>query len=65
MATFGAPTLPATPHGSATPNRDELMQVIEDTTMLHLITDEGPQPYRSRAGIVVIVPGEPDTAPKG
>ena len=38
------------------PNGDELVQVVDGSTRLHIITEEGPQSYTLRAGMVVIVP---------
>src|SRR5207249_7613670 len=38
------------------PNGDELVQVVEGTTMLHIMTDEGPQTHALKAGMLVIVP---------
>ena len=38
------------------PNGDELVQVVEGTTTLHIMTDEGPQTHALKAGMLVIVP---------
>src|SRR5215469_2987416 len=38
------------------PNGDELVQVVDGSTTLHIITEDGPQSYTLNAGIVVIVP---------
>jgi mannose-6-phosphate isomerase-like protein (cupin superfamily) len=38
------------------PNGDELVQVIEGATLLHLMTDEGLQSLALKAGMLVIVP---------
>jgi mannose-6-phosphate isomerase-like protein (cupin superfamily) len=38
------------------PKGDELVQVVEGATTLHVITDDGPQSYAVKAGMVVIVP---------
>ena len=38
------------------PNGDELVQVVDGSTTLHIMTDDGPQSYALRAGMVVIVP---------
>ena len=38
------------------PNGDELVQIIDGSTTLHIITEEGPQSYALSAGMVVIVP---------
>ena len=38
------------------PNGDELVQVIDGSTTLHVMTDDGPQSYTLSAGMVVIVP---------
>ncbi len=38
------------------PNGDELVQVVEGATTLHIMTEEGPQSYALRAGMVAIVP---------
>jgi mannose-6-phosphate isomerase-like protein (cupin superfamily) len=38
------------------PNGDELVQVVDGSTILHIMTEEGPQSYALSAGIVVIVP---------
>ena len=38
------------------PNGDELVQVVDGSTTLHIITEDGPQSYTLNAGMVVIVP---------
>jgi mannose-6-phosphate isomerase-like protein (cupin superfamily) len=38
------------------PNGDELVQVIEGATILHVATDEGLQSHALKAGMLVIVP---------
>ena len=37
-------------------HRDELVQVVEGTTTLHIMADEGPQTHALKAGMLVIVP---------
>ena len=38
------------------PNGDELVQVVEGTTILHVMTDDGPQSHQLKAGMLVVVP---------
>jgi mannose-6-phosphate isomerase-like protein (cupin superfamily) len=38
------------------PNGDELVQVVEGATTLHLMTENGPESHALRAGMVAIVP---------
>ncbi|MFL5267644.1 MAG: cupin domain-containing protein [Stellaceae bacterium] len=38
------------------PNGDELVHVVDGSTTLHIMTEEGPQSYALSAGMVVIVP---------
>jgi mannose-6-phosphate isomerase-like protein (cupin superfamily) len=38
------------------PNGDELVQVVDGSTTLHIITEDGPQSHTLNAGMVVIVP---------
>jgi mannose-6-phosphate isomerase-like protein (cupin superfamily) len=38
------------------PSGDELVQVVDGSTTLHIMTEDGPQSYALRAGMVVIVP---------
>jgi mannose-6-phosphate isomerase-like protein (cupin superfamily) len=38
------------------PNGDELVQVVDGSTALHVITEDGPRSYTLNAGMVVIVP---------
>src|SRR6201993_4269093 len=38
------------------PNGDELVQVVDGSTTLHIVTEDGPQSYALSAGMVVIVP---------
>jgi mannose-6-phosphate isomerase-like protein (cupin superfamily) len=38
------------------PNGDELVQIVDGSTMLHLMTDSGPESRALGAGIIVIVP---------
>jgi mannose-6-phosphate isomerase-like protein (cupin superfamily) len=38
------------------PNGDELVQVVDGSTTLHIMTDEGLQSHTLNAGMVVIVP---------
>jgi mannose-6-phosphate isomerase-like protein (cupin superfamily) len=38
------------------PNGDELVQIVDGATTLHLMTAEGPQSHALKAGMLVIVP---------
>jgi mannose-6-phosphate isomerase-like protein (cupin superfamily) len=38
------------------PNGDELVQIVEGSATLHIMTDDGPQSYAVSAGMTVIVP---------
>lgn len=38
------------------PNGDELVQIVEGATTLHVMTDDGPQSYALKAGMLAIVP---------
>ncbi|HUK08641.1 MAG TPA: cupin domain-containing protein [Stellaceae bacterium] len=38
------------------PNGDEIVQVVEGETTLHLITPEGPHSFTLSAGMLVVVP---------
>jgi mannose-6-phosphate isomerase-like protein (cupin superfamily) len=38
------------------PNGDELVQIIDGSTTLHIVTGEGPKSYALSAGMLVIVP---------
>ena len=38
------------------PNGEELVQVVDGSTTLHIITEEGPRSYGLSAGMMVIVP---------
>ena len=38
------------------PNGDEIVQVVDGATTLHIMFDDGPQSFALRAGMVVIVP---------
>jgi mannose-6-phosphate isomerase-like protein (cupin superfamily) len=38
------------------PNGDELVQVVEGTTKLHIIIDDKPQTHELKAGMLVVVP---------
>ena len=38
------------------PNGEELVQVVDGSTTLHIMTEDGPQSHRLSAGMVVIVP---------
>ena len=38
------------------PNGDELVQIVEGATTLHLMTENGPQSFKLSAGMVAIVP---------
>jgi mannose-6-phosphate isomerase-like protein (cupin superfamily) len=38
------------------PNGDELVQIVDGAATLHIMTENGPQSYAVRAGMVVIVP---------
>lgn len=38
------------------PNGDELVQIVEGVTTLHLMTEDGLQSHQLRAGMVAIVP---------
>ena len=37
-------------------NGDEIVQVVDGATMFHIMTDNGPQSFALKAGMVVIVP---------
>jgi mannose-6-phosphate isomerase-like protein (cupin superfamily) len=38
------------------PNGDELVQIVDGATTLHIMTAEGPQSYALKAGMVAVVP---------
>jgi mannose-6-phosphate isomerase-like protein (cupin superfamily) len=38
------------------PNGDEIVQIVEGATVLHLMTDNGPQSVALSAGMIAIVP---------
>ena len=38
------------------PNGDELVQIVDGATTLHIMTTEGPQSFALKAGMVAIVP---------
>jgi len=38
------------------PNGDEIVHILEGATMLHLMTDDGPQDHALRAGMMMVVP---------
>jgi len=38
------------------PNGDELVQIVDGSATLHMMTEEGPQSYAVSAGMIVIVP---------
>jgi len=38
------------------PNGDEIVQIVEGATTLHIMTDAGPQSFALKAGMVAIVP---------
>jgi mannose-6-phosphate isomerase-like protein (cupin superfamily) len=38
------------------PNGDELVQIVEGSATLHVMTDDGPRAYPVSAGTIVIVP---------
>jgi mannose-6-phosphate isomerase-like protein (cupin superfamily) len=38
------------------PNGDELVQIVDGATTLHIMTDDGPQSHQLKAGMVAIVP---------
>ena len=38
------------------PNGDEIVQIVEGSTTVHLLTDDGPQSIAVGAGSVVVVP---------
>ena len=38
------------------PNGDELVQILEGATTLHIITADGPQAYALEAGMLAVVP---------
>src|SRR6476659_4080796 len=38
------------------PNGDEIVQIVEGATTLHIMTDDGPQSFALKAGMVAIVP---------
>jgi quercetin dioxygenase-like cupin family protein len=55
MAIFSARNSPATPW-ERHPSGDELVQVVDGATILHVVSDDGPLSYPLSAGMVVIVP---------
>jgi mannose-6-phosphate isomerase-like protein (cupin superfamily) len=38
------------------PNGDEIVQIVEGATIVHLMTADGPQSVALKAGMVIIVP---------
>ena len=38
------------------PNGDELVQIVDGATRLHIITDDGPQTHELTGGMLVVVP---------
>ena len=38
------------------PNGDELVQIVDGSTILHLMTDAGPETHQLKAGMIAIVP---------
>ena len=38
------------------PNGDEIVQIVDGAVTFHIMTDDGPQSYQLKAGMVVIVP---------
>jgi mannose-6-phosphate isomerase-like protein (cupin superfamily) len=38
------------------PNGDELVQIVDGAAIMHVMTDDGPQTHKLRAGMIVIVP---------
>jgi len=38
------------------PNGDEIVQIVDGATTLHLMAEDGPQSFALKAGMVVIVP---------
>ena len=38
------------------PNGDEIVQIVEGKTTVHLMTDDGPQSIAVSAGMVIVVP---------
>src|SRR5207237_10334736 len=38
------------------PNGDEIVQIVEGKTTVHLMTDDGPQSVAVTAGVVIVVP---------
>ena len=38
------------------PNGDEIVQIVEGATTVHLMTDDGPQSIAVSAGMVIVVP---------
>jgi mannose-6-phosphate isomerase-like protein (cupin superfamily) len=38
------------------PNGDELVQIVDGATVLHIMTEAGPQSHALRAGMIAIVP---------
>src|SRR5262245_14712973 len=38
------------------PNGDELVQIVDGATIVHFMTEAGPQSYALKAGMMVIVP---------
>src|SRR5215475_15256980 len=38
------------------PNGDELVQIVDGSATLHIMTEDGPTPYAVNAGMMVIVP---------
>ena len=37
-------------------NGDEIVQIVDGAVIFHIMTDDGPQSYPLKAGMVVIVP---------
>src|SRR5207237_5127543 len=38
------------------PNGDELVQIVEGSATLHIMTDEGPKSYLVKAGMLIVMP---------
>jgi mannose-6-phosphate isomerase-like protein (cupin superfamily) len=38
------------------PNGDELVQIVDGSTKMHIITEDGPQTHELTAGMLVVVP---------
>lgn len=38
------------------PQGDEIVQIVDGATILHVVTDDGPQSFKLKAGMLAIVP---------